>query len=70
MSVKAGITCDDYKIDKFKKDLAAAGFTDVTVKAFLPEEKTSYIFVVTTAERIGELRNLCTLVELHFKRGN
>jgi len=64
----AGIIADNYKIEKFKKELTSHGFTDFEVLPFTPE--TSTIRVNTTEDRLPELEKICQQVELYFKRRN
>jgi hypothetical protein len=51
----AGIVCDNYKVDKFKKELTSNGFNDFEVNPF--DKTTSNI-------------KICEFVELYFKKGN
>jgi hypothetical protein len=65
---KAGIVCDDYKLEKFKKELTAKGFTDFKIFAFTPG--TSTIQVNVKDDEVIEIKKICELVELYFKRRN
>jgi len=65
---KAGIVADNYKLEKFKKELTAKGFTDFKVSPFTKD--TSTIQVNVPEERMSEIVTICRNVELHFKHGN
>ncbi len=65
---KVGIVCDNYKLNKFKKDLTSKGFTDFDTKPF--QNETTAIFVHVDDNKVHEIHKICQLVELHFKRGN
>jgi hypothetical protein len=65
--MKAGIVCDNYKVDTFKKELDKAKFNYKT-SPFTSE--TTTIQVETEAHRIKELHKLCLQTELKFKRSN
>ncbi|MDB5240098.1 MAG: hypothetical protein JWP57_723 [Spirosoma sp.] len=64
----AGIVCDNSKVDMFKKELTAAGFTDFDVKPFTKD--TSNIRVKFEPARLKELSLLCKKVELNAKHSN
>jgi hypothetical protein len=63
-----GIVADDYKLDKFKKELANSGFTDISIKPFTPG--VSSIKIVTVASKVNEIKKICQKVEMHFKQSN
>lgn len=64
----AGIVVDDYKINKFKKELAANNFT---VKSTHPFTKgTTTIKVEFEESRKDELQKLCQRLEHFFKNKN
>jgi hypothetical protein len=64
----AGILADDYKVERFKKELIKRGFTEFKV---LPcKNDCTMIQVDTPANRMHDLGRLCKEVELHFKRSN
>ena len=65
---KVGIVCDNYKLDRFKKELTKAGFTDFDTAAFT--ENTTTIQVRTPEDKISDVYKICQKVELHFKRSN
>lgn len=65
---KAGIVADNYKIDKFKKELIKAGFTDFKIFTFTLD--TSTIQVDVPDHQLKQVEKICKLVELHFKRSN
>jgi len=64
----AGIVADNYKLEKFKKELISKGFTDFKIIPFVDD--TSTIKVKYNKSQFNELHKLCQLVELHFKRSN
>lgn len=64
----AGIVADNYKVEKFKKELSKSNFT---IKKIVPFTLvTSTIQVEYEQKQLEELTKICKLVELHFKRGN
>lgn len=65
---KVGVVADNYKLDKFKQELTAKGFTDFKITPFV--NNTSTITVNVPDDKLNEIRKLCQLVELHFKRSN
>ncbi len=65
---KAGIVVDNYKLDRFKKELTAKGFTDFKIFPFT--KSTSTIQVNVPDKDIHEIQKICQLVELYFKRSN
>lgn len=65
---KAGIVADNYKLDKFKKELTAHGFTDYEIHPFTPD--TSSIVVNIPEDKLPEVEKICKNVELFFKRRN
>ncbi len=67
--MKSGIVCDNYKVNKFKTELAKAGFTEFTEAPF-QKEKTTIIQVTHDNSKLNELEKLCKNVELYFKRRN
>jgi hypothetical protein len=64
----AGIVCDNYKIDKFKKELNKQGFKDFEIVPFVGESST--IRVKYKPEQLQKLHALCSIVENHFKNSN
>lgn len=64
----AGIVADNYKLEKFKKDLTEKGFTDFEVVPF--KDNCSTIKVNIEDNQVNEIKKICQLVELHFKRSN
>lgn len=64
----AGIAADNYKLDKFKQELTDAGFTFFSVSKLT--KNTSLIKVNVPEEKLKEVQNLCTKVEMHFKQSN
>lgn len=64
----AGIVADNYKIEKFKKELTAKGFTDIEVVPFI--DNTSTIKVKYEDKQLNVLTTVCQMVEIHFKHSN
>lgn len=64
----AGIVVDNYKVEKLKKELTAKGFSDFVVTPFLTG--TSTIKVNIPDDKVNEVKKICQLVELYFKRSN
>lgn len=67
MNKRAGIVCDDYKLQTFKEELDKEGFTEYSVRPFIGKDKTSVITVEFNSKRAYDLKNLCTRVEREFK---
>ena len=65
---KVGIVANDFKLNMFKKELEAKGFTDYTIEPF--KNAISVIKVNVEDSKVKEVENICTKVEIHFKRGN
>jgi hypothetical protein len=65
---KVGIVVDDYKLDKYKKDLIKKGYTDINVKPFV--NNTSVIQVRVLDNQVPDVHKICQLADLYFKRGN
>jgi len=63
-----GIVADNYKVEKFKKELTAKGFTDFKTFPFTTESTT--IKVTVNDDKVNEISKICQLVEIHFKRSN
>lgn len=65
---KVGIVADNYKLDRFKKELTKGGFSHFEIKPFT--EETSAIFISVLEKDVRAVNNICTKVETHFKRSN
>jgi hypothetical protein len=65
---KVGIVADNYKLEQFKNELTKAGFTDFDIKPCAPN--MSAIYVNVEDNQVKDITNICTKVELHFKRSN
>jgi hypothetical protein len=63
-----GIVADNYKLDKFKKELSSKGFTDIIIVPFT--EDTSTIQVRIEEDKIRTIHAICIKVESSFKRQN
>lgn len=66
--MKPAIVCDNYKLAKFRKELAKIGITDFRESPFT--SRTTVIAFEIPDERIPEITKLCKEVELSFKRQN
>lgn len=64
---KIGIVADNYKLERFKKELTKAGF-EYQVTPFRGE--TSTILVNTDDDKVGDVKKICQTVEFQFKRAN
>jgi hypothetical protein len=64
-----GIVADDYKLEKFKQELAANGFNDFTVHRFTKNVSTIKVQLKDIKD-VRALGNICRLVELHFNHSN
>lgn len=63
-----GISCDNYKLERFKKELTKAGFTKFSIRQFMGD--VSNIIIETTDDKQAEIHKICLKVEMHFKRSN
>jgi hypothetical protein len=67
-----GITCDNYKVDKFEQELTLKGYEDFEV--FKLTETTKVIKVTVESAQFHfhaeQIRRLCVRLEHHFKRSN
>lgn len=66
--MKTGITCDNYKIKRFEKELQKARVDNITIYPIT--EDTSIITFEVDREKLKDISILCKRVELHFKQGN
>jgi hypothetical protein len=65
---KIAIGADNYKVNRFKKELTKAGFTDFSISPFTPD--VSLISVNVEDDKVNEVNKICQKIELHFKRSN
>ena len=63
-----GIAADNYKQEKFEKELTAAGFTKYRVSTLTPS--TKLIKVIIDQNQVKDIEKICKVVQLHFQRGN
>jgi len=63
-----GIVCDNYKVHKFKTDLTARGFTELTFTPFTKDTTTIKVF--TTEDQVFRIETICKAIEAHFKARN
>lgn len=66
---KVGIAADKYKLDKFKEELDANGFTDYEIVKGITKD-TSTIMVKTPEDTVVELKELCERVQFYFANRN
>lgn len=64
---KVGITCDNYKLDKFKKELEAKGFTDYKVVSFEKGSNLSVIQINCWEADYPVIGKIFEAVEAYFK---
>lgn len=64
-----GIACDSYKVNAFKKELMAKGFTDFEV---LPgvAAKTNFIQVKVENHQVHDIHRICMKVQVDTTRSN
>jgi hypothetical protein len=62
----AGIVCDNYKLEKFKKELVANGFADFEVTGASIKSDLSTIKVKCENEEIPQIGKICEEVESYF----
>ena len=65
---KVGIVADNYKVERFKKELTKKGFTDFVTSPFTAE--TTTIAVNVPDDKVSEVHKICRQVEIHFKQSN
>jgi hypothetical protein len=67
----AALVCDNYKVEKFKSELAKAGF-QIEIYPFNngPLAKTTNIKAFFDPKRLKELKNLIHKIEISFKQSN
>lgn len=63
-----GIATDNYKLNKFKKELTKKGFTDFEIEPLINE--TSLISLKIQDHQLGEIKKICEKVEFYFKNRN
>ncbi len=61
-----GIVCDNYKLEKFKKELMAKGFNNFEVKPYKIMKKFTLIQVKCNEKDIPMIATLCRKVEDYF----
>jgi hypothetical protein len=67
--MKIGIGVDNYKIEKFKAELAKLGFEKIGSAPFT--KNTSIITVDNVpAERLHDIQKLCVRLQIDFNRSN
>jgi len=68
MIKKVGIVADNFKLNKFKKELSLNGFNDYNIYPFT--DVSSTIQVNAEDNRLIEFRNICIGVNMHFLMSN
>lgn len=68
--ITAGITCDNYKVSRFEKQLKKKGFTDYEIKNFTDDGLNKIIKVKVLPDQVKDIQKICKEVELYFKRYN
>lgn len=63
-----GILTDNYKLEKFKRELTDKRFTDIEVVPFTT--LTSNIKVKIDEKQVKDINKICMEVDLYFKRSN
>lgn len=63
-----GIVADNFKVEKFKKELLKEGFSEISTAPFMSD--TTTITIKTTLDKVEQIYKICKRVELHFKHGN
>lgn len=66
--MKPAIVCDNFKLKKFREELAKIGITDFKEVPFT--SCTTVIKFEIPVERLPEITKLCKEVDLGFKRQN
>jgi uncharacterized protein YaaQ len=66
---KVGIVVDNYKVERIKKELIKANFTDFTVVGNLTKD-TTVITINVEDKHVNKIGAIVSLVETHFKRSN
>lgn len=61
-----GIVCDNFKLERFKKELAKNNFDNLEISPLTKD--TTVIKVVTPASSQPKIHAICVKVENHFKR--
>lgn len=64
---KAGIVCDNWKLDKFKSELISKGFNNFEVIPFIKETSTIKVHYFNESQK-NEIHKLCIEVEEHFRK--
>jgi hypothetical protein len=66
MEKKVGITCDNYKVEKFKAELEKAGFNDFNV---VPDKNIGLTAIIVKCDEkdFFTIGVLCQDVEEHFR---
>jgi nitrogen regulatory protein PII len=63
-----GIVTDNYKLERFKKELTAKGFTEFEVTPLTGE--TSTIKLTIKPSQLHDVAKVCKLVELRYNHSN
>lgn len=67
-NIKTAIVCDNYKLEKYKKELRKRGFNKLITEPFKNDCTT--IGIECKATDIPEIQRMCQILEAQFKRRN
>lgn len=65
---KISLACERFKLERFKKELADLGYTDLEIHEFGID--LCAIKFSAPWDRLREIERMCTRVQLHFNQGN
>ncbi len=65
---KVGIVADNYKLNKFKKELEKKGFTDYKITPYMTG--TSAITVDVPSNKVYVIHKIVTMVTIYFTNRN
>jgi len=64
---KVAIVCDNYKLERFKKELDREGYK---YELFPFVEETTSIKIECKDDQVSKVHAICIKIESHFKRSN
>jgi hypothetical protein len=67
---KIAIGVDNYKIERFKTELAKLGYSDIEVVPFVNNTSLIKVDVPADAEKLHEVHKLCIRLQTDFKNSN
>lgn len=71
--ITAGILADNYKLERFKKELTEKGFKDFEIVANTKGTLAGTSTIKVQAKdvlQLKEIEKICKRVEMHYKRSN